>query len=83
MFHTTDIARNLATELGKDPCLMAALVGEYVYALAERPALYRFAADKLTDAGVRVVAGHIRELNAAGTLDFHLHRTQAADRVRA
>lgn len=82
MYHTTDVARTLAGELGKDPCLMAALVGEYVYTMAERPALYRFAADKLTDAGARVVADHVRELNAAGTLDFHLHRTQAADRVR-
>lgn len=83
MHHPTDIARTLAAELGKDPGLMAPLVGGYVYTLRGRRSLYSFDSDRLTDAGARVVADHIRHLHASGTLDWHLAETQAPDRTHA
>jgi len=83
MHEITDIAVTLATELGKDRYQMCALVSGYTSTLRERSSLYRPHVDRLTDAGARVVADHIRHLNASGTLDWHLAQTQAADRADA
>jgi hypothetical protein len=76
MFEPAQLSLNLADDLRKDHGQMAALVGRYVSAMSGRPSLYSVHSGRLTDAGRRVIAHHVHELHAAGTLDYHLAETE-------